>query len=91
MLDSWYRRQRGAVLVLGVDQQEPRGTVASYLREVGATYPVVLDGDGSVSDRYDVVGLPTSLLVNRHGVVAAVHQGAIDAAFLAKLHSLLSG
>jgi len=80
---GWYRRLRGrGLVVLGVDKQEPRGDVVPFLHSVHASYPVVLDSDGSVSALYNIIGLPTSVVVDRQGVIRTVHIGIIDHAFL---------
>jgi cytochrome oxidase Cu insertion factor (SCO1/SenC/PrrC family) len=93
MLRSWYARlQSRGFIVLGVDQQEDRGTASAYMRNLKITYPVVLDQDGAVSARYNVVGLPTSLLIDREGTVSAIKIGALDNGFLKSyIDPLLSG
>jgi hypothetical protein len=42
------------------------------MRERGLTLEVPMDGDGAVADRYKVQGIPTSLLIDRDGVVRTV-------------------
>lgn len=82
-LMRWYRRLKGqGFVVLGVDKQESRDDVAVFLQRLHITYPVVLDGDGTVSARYTVLGIPTSFLVDRRGVVQAVKVGVVDVTYL---------
>lgn len=81
-LAGWYRQLRAReFVVLGVDQQESSGVAAQYARRLHIPYPIVVDG-GTISADYDVVGLPTSLLIGRHGAVAAVKLGTLDSSFL---------
>jgi cytochrome oxidase Cu insertion factor (SCO1/SenC/PrrC family) len=83
MLRSWYARMGSAgVVVVGVDQQEDRSTAAAYMRSLNITYPVVLDQSGAVSAQYNVVGLPSTLLINQDGTVTAIKIGALDNGFL---------
>lgn len=45
----------------------PDGPVRSFVEELGLTFPVLLDLDGVVKDRYGVMGLPTTFLIGRDG------------------------
>lgn len=83
-LSGWYRRlhARGLV-VLGVDQQEDRSTVAAFLRKLHVPYPVALDESASVSARYNVWGLPRTILVDRRGLISSVAVGPVDGPYLA--------
>ncbi len=82
-LAGWYRQlQARGLVVLGVDSQEDRSSAAAYARRLHIPYPVLVDADGSVSARYDVSGLPTSLLIDRQGIVQAVQVGILSPQFL---------
>lgn len=82
-LMRWYRKLKGrGFVVLGVDKQESPHDVAIFLRRLHVTYPVVLDESGNVSTQYGVMGLPTSFLVDRNGVVRSVKVGIVDPAYL---------
>lgn len=81
-LTGWYRRLRPrGFVVLGIDQQESRGDVAAFVRKLHIPYPILLDDSGAASARYDVVGLPTSFLIDRQGVIRNVRVGAVDAGY----------
>jgi len=57
---------RGLVVV-GVNMREGAPAAQGYARELGLTFPLVLDPDGTVAARYGVVGLPTTFLIGRDG------------------------
>jgi len=83
MLAEWYRRFKGrGFVVLGVDQQESRTDVAAFAGKLHIPYPILIDRSGDLSARYDVAGLPTSLVIDQHGRVTAVRPGILDRAFL---------
>ncbi len=44
-------------------------------RQIRASYPVVLDPDFSISQHYTNWLIPVSVLIDRRGVVAAIHTG----------------
>jgi hypothetical protein len=46
-------------------------------------YPILLDENGNVAARYNIQGTPSSLLLDRHSIIAETHLGPIDDAYLA--------
>ncbi len=58
--------------------QEDRETVETFLNTKSYTFPILLDPEGAVSERYGVTALPTTFLVSAEGKVTRVRRG-IDA------------
>jgi peroxiredoxin len=56
--------------------------VDDFVAEMGATFPVVLDKDGQVAEVYQIRGLPTSIFIDRNGVVNEVFTGPINQAYI---------
>lgn len=67
-------RDRGLV-VLGVNLAEGGEHVSAFVDEMGLTFPVVLDRDGSVAGRYRVNAVPATFFVDRSGVIRDVAIG----------------
>jgi len=79
--------------VVGVNAREPTETARRYAKELGLTFPLVLDGDGKINTLYGVVGLPTTFLVGRDGRAVAYAIGPREwggAAARALLDALLA-
>ena len=55
--------------VLAIDAGESRKAVANYLRGLGFMFDVLLDEDGKVADSFEVLGVPTYILINRKGEI----------------------
>ena len=55
--------------ILGVDVGESKAKVSNFVKKFGINYPVVLDSQMAVAMRYNVVGIPTSILVNSEGKI----------------------
>lgn len=72
------RRYDGRIAVLGVNQVESPDAVADYATKNGITYPLLLDSDMKVNNRFGVVNLPTTLFIDRNGVVREVLVGTIN-------------
>ncbi|MEW6739417.1 MAG: peroxiredoxin family protein [Nitrospirota bacterium] len=63
-----YKDKGLVVLAVSVDASEK--PVKSFARELKLTFPVLMDKDKAVSfDEYAVLGLPTTFLIDRNGVV----------------------
>ncbi|QSO46406.1 TlpA family protein disulfide reductase [Alicyclobacillus mengziensis] len=56
--------------------------VHQFVKRYGIKYPVLLDKNAAASTAYNVLAIPTSLFVNRNGVIVARFSGAIPAAEL---------
>lgn len=44
--------------------------VRQYMQDQGLNFPVILDEDGSLLQRYGLRGVPASFFINRHGEIA---------------------
>jgi peroxiredoxin len=80
------------LVILGLNQQESPAVIEPFAEELGMTYPVLLDEQGQVMSEYRILGLPTSVLVDRDGVIQVRHTGTMTANQLeSQLDDLLSG
>ena len=53
--------------IIGVNARENKEAVRRYAKELGLTFPLVLDPDGEINALYGVIGLPTTFVVGRDG------------------------
>lgn len=101
LLNRTYSRWKGYGLkIVGVDLAESTGTVNRFLHQVSMSYPVWMDPPGPVSHEMNSptrwlfrklggVGLPTTVFIDRKGVIRAIHVGQLTPAILAnRLHAL---
>ncbi|MFC0220002.1 thiol-disulfide isomerase/thioredoxin [Pseudochelatococcus lubricantis] len=92
-LDAVYRanRDRGSgFTVLALNMGEPDAAVQRAAARLGVSFPVLLDGLKITTDRYQVVGAPTSFLIDGEGRLIEKIVGPVDIAGLeAKLAGLL--
>jgi peroxiredoxin len=85
-LEAYYQQhQEDGFVVLAVNTQESRDTVAAFLREHDFTFPVLLDPGGEVMREYGVLGLPTSFFIDRDGAMRGVWSGQLSPARLKEL------
>jgi cytochrome c biogenesis protein CcmG/thiol:disulfide interchange protein DsbE len=76
------RTYDGQVAILGVNQAEKVETIAEYARKNGLTYPLLADTEMKVNNLYAVLNLPTTLFIDRNGVVQEILIGTISQAVL---------
>ena len=77
MFEQLHRDFAGRGLtVLGINAREGTPTIRGYARELGLTFPLVLDPKGEIGKLYGVIGLPTTFLVGRDGRAVARAIGA---------------
>jgi peroxiredoxin len=68
----WQKYRSRGVVVLGVDtgEQGNQAQLATQFRaKHGLTYPILLDAGDRVAQRYGVTAFPTSVIIDRRGVV----------------------
>ena len=79
---------RGLVVV-GVGWHES-GDGRAFLRELGVTYPALLDSGSRIGDAYGVTDLPESVWVGRDGRISLVFRGQLSTETLdPELHALI--
>ncbi len=61
------RLEKSGVIVVGVNQAEDVATIRKYVKELNLTFPVLLDSVQSVSQDYQVFGLPTTFFIDSQG------------------------
>lgn len=75
-----YKAEGFVLLGVNLTFQDSLPDVQAFVDEFGMTFPVLLDEEGHVTeDLYRLRGLPLSMFVNREGVIARVHIGALTA------------
>lgn len=72
-------RDKGLAVVGVSEDSDGWNSVKPYLREAGVDYAVVVD-DGSVAQRYSLLNMPATYLIDRDGKVSAASVGIIDRA-----------
>jgi cytochrome c biogenesis protein CcmG/thiol:disulfide interchange protein DsbE len=84
-LEAAYRSYReDGLVILGIDVEESAHAIESFLEDVEMTYPILLDETARVYREYRAPGLPTTLILDREGVIRVRHPGYLSARQLAE-------
>ena len=73
-----YKDQGLTVLAVDLTNQDNVADVKAYVKELGLTFPAVLDETGSVAGLYKVGPIPTSYFIDKNGLLSAVQVGAMS-------------
>lgn len=67
-----------AVLAINMTDQERMKNVRQFATDLHIPFPILLDEKGELRERYALIGLPTSVFIDRSGVVRMVQRGPIS-------------
>ena len=76
---AYQANQAAGLVILGVNTtaQDILSDAQAFVEEFKVTYPIVLDEEDTVSQMYSVLGLPTSVFVNRQGRIQRIFIGGM--------------
>jgi cytochrome c biogenesis protein CcmG/thiol:disulfide interchange protein DsbE len=83
LLASWYTRQHGHVIVVGLDENDTAAGALQFAKAKGVSYPIGVDPQLAAANAYGVTGLPQTFFLNaQHRIVdhvlGAVTQADLD-------------
>jgi thiol-disulfide isomerase/thioredoxin len=91
LLARWYKRQHGAVSLIGIDENDNAAKAIAFASSKGVTYPLGFDPQTRVASAYNVSDIPQTLFLDsRHRIVLHLY-GAVTSAGLARGLRLMSG
>ena len=61
--------------VLGVNVEQDSSDAKKLLKDMPGSVPVLFDNNSTVSKQYDVVAMPSTVLVDRNGKMRYLHKG----------------
>lgn len=61
--------------VLGVNVEEDSAPAKTFLSKTPVDFPILLDNRNQVSKQYDVLAMPTTVMIDRNGKVRYLHKG----------------
>ncbi len=74
---AFAEHQAEGLVILALNQKESAEQVTSYFNELGLTFTPLLDSNSDVATAYGAFNLPTTIFINRQGVVTNIHRGLL--------------
>jgi cytochrome c biogenesis protein CcmG, thiol:disulfide interchange protein DsbE len=69
-IEPIYQKYRSKGLVmLALNVRQDRKTAAAFINKLGISYDVLLDEEGEIARNYGVIGLPTTFIIDRQGLL----------------------
>lgn len=72
------------LVIIGINNTttDRKDQIPAFLDEFGVTYPIVLDETGDTAKAYNILGLPTSIFIDRNGTVNEIFTGPVNKAYI---------
>ncbi len=80
----WERYRTSDVMFIGIVYQDEAAAAKEFHERMGQTWPIALDDSGRTAFGLGVFGIPETFFIDKNGVVAGRHIGAIDELTLRK-------
>lgn len=61
--------------VIAINLDEKKANAIKFLKHFPVSYPIALDPNGSVAEKYELTGMPHGVLVDRFGRMRLIHEG----------------
>ncbi|MEO5884895.1 MAG: TlpA disulfide reductase family protein [Candidatus Limnocylindrales bacterium] len=86
------RYAKAGLVILAIDVKEEEGVVAAFAERLGTSFPLGLDRDGAVAQRWDAIALPVHFWIDKDGIIRDGALGGIGPDIMAQgLSTILPG
>jgi peroxiredoxin len=76
LLDDIYKKyNKLGFTMIGVNVEPDSKAANEWLKQTPVTFPILYDTDSKVSKLYGVAGMPSTVIVDRKGMVRMIHRG----------------
>ncbi|MCL4253689.1 MAG: redoxin domain-containing protein, partial [Anaerolineae bacterium] len=82
-----YDTHSESFVVVAINREESAEAVSDFGTELALTFPLVLDPRGDLQAQFNVIGYPTTYLIDPNGMIIAYHAGPLSDADIAELIS----
>ena len=76
-LDQFAKRNQQKINFYAVNLQESSGKVSDFMNKNKYTMPVLLDKEGVVAKQFQVTAIPTTIIVDKNGLIKHRKSGAM--------------
>lgn len=87
-----YKSQGFIILAVNSTIQDDEGEASAFFRELGLTFPMLMDHEGTTTQSYQVRSLPTSFFIDPKGIIQEIVIGGpmAEALLISRIERLLS-
>ncbi|MCH8813893.1 MAG: redoxin domain-containing protein [Chloroflexi bacterium] len=77
LVEAYDRHRDEGLVVIAVNLQEGRGIVRPWAEDFGMEFPILIDRDGEVGDKYRARSLPQTYFIDPAGVIQSMFIGPL--------------
>jgi peroxiredoxin len=81
-------RSEPGLVILAINIGESLTTVEEFMRDYNLSFPVLLDLEGNVAEKYNIRGIPTTYFIDSDGIIRDIMIGAFRS--VAEIEDILS-
>ncbi|EIJ77982.1 ahpC/TSA family protein [Bacillus methanolicus PB1] len=75
-MEQFYREKKEEIVILAVNI-DPQYDVQRFAKEMGVTFPILLDEDDSVNKKYQILTIPTTFFIDEKGMIRSKYLGSM--------------
>jgi peroxiredoxin len=76
LLESIHKKySKMGFTLLGVNVEPDSGAAEAWLKQTPVSFPILYDTQSKVSKLYQVAGMPSTVIIDRKGMVRVLHRG----------------
>ncbi|GMB00775.1 TlpA disulfide reductase family protein [Pelosinus sp. IPA-1] len=76
-LDLFAKKNQQKINFYAINLQESNGKVSEFMNKSKYTMPVLLDKDGIVAKQFQVAAIPTTIIIDKNGIIKHRQSGAM--------------
>ncbi len=76
-MQKLHEEARDDLVILAVNI-DPENDVAGFAKQMGISFPILIDKDYVVNKTYQIISIPTSYFIDENGIIQAKHIGAMN-------------
>jgi len=77
LLESISQKYAAELIILGINEGDNEYDVGRYVEEENITFRILLDENENVGYLYGIVGYPTSIFIDKNGIIQAIYLGEL--------------
>jgi cytochrome c biogenesis protein CcmG/thiol:disulfide interchange protein DsbE len=78
LIQSRHEKYSSDLVVLAINAGEDMATVENYIKTKGFTFPVLLDPEWKAEALFGIFAYPTSVFIDRNGIIQAKYVGGLN-------------
>jgi thiol-disulfide isomerase/thioredoxin len=89
LLQEFSNSHFNKLTIIGINESDSTASVQQFIRDNSISFRIVLDPEGTIEKKYQVIALPTTFFIDSNGILQAEHIGELNKDLIQKYFELL--